>query len=384
MEKKLNAIVASLIVILSLVTGVIGCSSSSSTATSASSTVTSPATASPAKTTATITTTTTSTPAPTIKTVTDLAGRTVTIPAVVTKVACVRGPTYDTTLMLGAKDKIGIIGIKQQKWAEVINPALAQMPVITTYSNPNVEELLAQQIQVCFYQNYPDPLKAMTDAGIAAVVSGASESKPETAQEFLDFIKTNIQLFVDVLGDEYQPRADAYFKYLDDTVAKVTSITATIPENERPSIYYINGASLFRIEGEYSNTRWWVEMAGGKFLTSLESIGEVSLEQVIGWNPDVIFLGRLNDASQVTADAQWSGIKAVQDGKVFLCPQGDFYWDFGVESPLLLMYLAKTLYPDKFADIDMVKETKSFYAQFFDYTLTDDQANRILNHQNPE
>ena len=47
----------------------------------------------------------------------------------------------------------------------------------------------------------------------------------------------------------------------------------------------------------------------------------------------------------------------------------------------MLLFVAKTLYPEKFPDIDMVKEVKSFYSQFFSYSLTDAQANRIINYQ---
>ena len=47
------------------------------------------------------------------------------------------------------------------------------------------------------------------------------------------------------------------------------------------------------------------------------------------------------------------------------------------------MWAAKTLHPDKFADVDMVKEVREFYSTFFGYQLSDDDAQRILDGNPP-
>ena len=64
-------------------------------------------------------------------------------------------------------------------------------------------------------------------------------------------------------------------------------------------------------------------------------------------------------------------------------PTGVFFWDSGVQKILYLIYIAKTIHPDLFEDVDMKELLIDFYQQFFDYKLTDDEANRILNHQDP-
>ena len=40
--------------------------------------------------------------------------------------------------------------------------------------------------------------------------------------------------------------------------------------------------------------------------------------------------------------------------------------------------MAKTLYPDRFADVDIVAEAKTYYREVFGVTLTDDQAASIF------
>ena len=75
---------------------------------------------------------------------------------------------------------------------------------------------------------------------------------------------------------------------------------------------------------------------------------------------------------------KWQNIRAVQDGKVYLCPTGVAYWDGGSEGVLFMEFLAKTIHPELFEDLDMVKEVKDYYSRFYNCDLTDDEANRIL------
>ena len=337
-----------------------------------------------ATTTATRTITATITPTPRV--VTDMSGRKVNIPARVDRVASLVGPAYDSIFMLGAANKICVIGGAQNKWAQLLNPSVTQIPAIANAQNPNIETLIADNVQVAFFWDYADPMKAMTDAGIPVIVSTAQNSNPKTANECLTGIKNGIQLFASVLGDAYQAKADDYGKYIDDAVTRVTAVTSKIPDDQKPGVYYVRGPDALTVHGAYANTRYWVEMAGGKFVTKevlTNTYASVTMEQVINWNPDVIFMGRVNNTALVVNDQKWSGINAVKNGKVYVNPCGNFYYDNGVEGPLMLFFVAKTLYPDKFPDLDLVKETKGFYSRFFGYSLTDDQANRILSFKDP-
>ena len=75
---------------------------------------------------------------------------------------------------------------------------------------------------------------------------------------------------------------------------------------------------------------------------------------------------------------------AVKNDQVHATPTGVFFWDAGIQKILYLVYLAKNLHPDLFEDIDMKKTLIDFYEKFYDYKLSDDQATRILNHQDPK
>ncbi len=321
----------------------------------------------------------------TVHTVTDLIGRTIGIPEQVNKVATLVGPSYDKVFMLGEKDKIAMLGFAQSAWAEHINPELAKIPTASNAQSPNIEELLKLNIDVVFTWDNPEPLEAMSNAGISALASLGSSAAPATAEMYIDAMKKEVNLYADVLGPQAQLRAQRYCDYLDDIVGRVTSVTSKLNENEKPNVYYIRGPEVFSTHGKYSNTRWYVEMAGGIMVSrDLEQlVPNVDIEQITSWDPDIIMMGRINTTDPIMNDPAWSAITAVKNGDVYVNPSGVFFWDYGAEGALFLLYLAKTFHPDHFVDIDMVTETKEFYANFYDYNLSDEEANKILLNMNP-
>ncbi len=107
---------------------------------------------------------------------------------------------------------------------------------------------------------------------------------------------------------------------------------------------------------------------------------KVNMEQILKWNPDVIIIGNtVKDWDKVLTDPAWADISAIKTKKVYLNPDGAFYWDrYGAEEALQIQWAAKLLNPDKFVDLDIAKETKTFYKTFFSYDLTDNDVQKIL------
>ena len=323
---------------------------------------------------------------PATKTITDLADRTVEIPGNVTRVACLVGPSYEKVFMLGQKDRIALRTGMKRPWALLVNPDLEKIPTTSSAQDPNVEDLIEKNVQVVFFWDYPLPVQKMTDAGITVVSTQSTRNVPDTIEGFIEFEKKEVQLFGEVLGPAAMHKADEYCTYFDEKVRYVTSRVAKIPAGERPNVYYVRGPDALTTHGRNSYTQYWVEMAGGIMVsrdTEMEGLQQVSIEQVLNWNPDVIFMGRLDSTDAVMNDPKWSSVKAVKDGRVYVNPDGVMYWDYSSEGVLLMMFIAKTLHPDIFEDLDLVKEVKEFYRRFYGYELTDDQANRLLKRLPP-
>ncbi|MDQ7095674.1 ABC transporter substrate-binding protein [Desulfosporosinus sp. PR] len=318
--------------------------------------------------------------------VTDLAGRTVTLPADITRVAALVGPGYEKMLMLGQVDKLVLTMPISSKWAPVIAPALKSVPTTASFQDPNIEDLLNKKIQAVFFWDYKQPLDKMTAAGIPVIATQVTSGNPTSAKEFVEFQKREVQLFGNVLGPEAKKKADQWCAFLDEKVNYVTSRTGKLKAGERPSVYYVRGPEALTVHGRNSYTEWYIEMAGGDLVTKntpKEIMDTVTMEQVLAWNPEVIFMGRVNNTDLIMKDPKWSKIKAVQDKKVFVNPNGVMSWDYSSEGPLLMEFIAKTLHPELFEDLNMVQELKDYYAKFYNYTLTDDQANRILKFLPP-
>jgi iron complex transport system substrate-binding protein len=107
------------------------------------------------------------------------------------------------------------------------------------------------------------------------------------------------------------------------------------------------------------------------------------LEQLLVWNPDVMILssneGTFVSVEDITGNTQLEDIKAVTDGELHLCPVGTFWWDRPAPEAILgITWLAKTLYPESFADVDLKALSKDFYNRFYDYELSDEEFNAFL------
>lgn len=102
------------------------------------------------------------------------------------------------------------------------------------------------------------------------------------------------------------------------------------------------------------------------------------------WNPDVILVGRQYSLDLALKDERFAEIAAVKNGRVYSSPEGVFYWDGGPESVLLMLYVAKLLYPDRFADLDVAAEVKNYYTRFYGYQLSDGEVALLLRGQSPD
>ena len=75
----------------------------------------------------------------------------------------------------------------------------------------------------------------------------------------------------------------------------------------------------------------------------------------------------------------WSGIQAVRNRRVYKMPLGMYRsYTPGADTPVTLLWMAKTAYPELFADIDILEETKAYYKEVFGIELTEDQAASIF------
>ena len=134
--------------------------------------------------------------------------------------------------------------------------------------------------------------------------------------------------------------------------------------------------------------QWWADAIGavnvGQDMTTDNSV-TVNMEQVYAWDPSLIFITNFTTAypedlyENTVGNYDWSPVDAVKDQRVYKMPLGMYRsYTPGVDTPLTLLWLAKTTYPGFFQDIDIIEETRKYYKEVFDIDLTEEQAASIF------
>lgn len=170
-------------------------------------------------------------------------------------------------------------------------------------------------------------------------------------------------------------------RYADDTIKATTGRIAAIEASARPRVYYARGPrGLVTGLGGSINVETIEMLARNVAGGNQGGLANVSIEQVLLWNPDVIVTIDQEFAASVRGDPAWSAVKAVRDGRVHLSPKMPFGWvDFppSVNRLIGLWWLAKILYPDKFPE-DIRVLTRDFYTMFYHRTPSDAQIDQVL------
>lgn len=313
----------------------------------------------------------------------DYLGNQVAIPENPARIACLYAFTGHAAVLVGADDRIVSVveGLKRDKLIMEFSPALADAPVPFNEGAVNIEELIAADPDVAFIRsttgNSKGEMAKLNSAGIPAVVVDYNN-----IEEQMDAVL----LVGEVCGCAARERAQQYVDYYNRCIDLARSKTSGLSEEEKVTVYHsINEAT--RTDTKNSLCGEWTEIAGvlnvsiNKELTAMESKTYASLEQIYSWNPEVIIANEPGVPDYILSDGKWSGLDAVINQRVYQMPVGVSRWGHpgSIETPLAILWLGKTVYPDLFEDVDLYEETKYFYKTFFEYELSDGQVSDILS-----
>ncbi len=238
----------------------------------------------------------------------------------------------------------------------------------------NVEELLKLNPDVVFQWNYmDDEIAKMEEAGIKVVALQYGT---------LDDLETWIR----IIGKMFQKedRAEELITYFNENVDEVTEKISTLSEDDYSNILILS--DNLKVTGTgFAN--YWVEKSGA-INPAKDLSGEalnINMEQVYEWNPSIIYIGNFtelqpSDLIDNKLEGQdWSVVDAVQNKQVYKIPIGGYRWDPpGIETPLMVKWLAKIQHPELFEDMDMYEEVSKFYKDVYNFELTDEMLDEIL------
>jgi iron complex transport system substrate-binding protein len=124
-----------------------------------------------------------------------------------------------------------------------------------------------------------------------------------------------------------QDAAEALADYTSRTLTEITGRIANIGAENRPQDYYARGPRGLQTGLGGSINVETIELIGRNVAGgSRGGLANVSIEQVLLWDPDVIVTIDLEFFDAVRSDPSWAPVKAVRDNRVHLSPKMPFGW----------------------------------------------------------
>ncbi len=332
------------------------------------------------------------------RTIVDHTGAEVVLPAQINRIVISGLAPLPSMYCLYTGSSKGLVGMPASSMAAAKHSFLLDgypeiVAVDTDFESSgviNIERLLELEPDVVFYgSSTTQTRQALENAGIPAVGFSTNLHGYNTVETYASWIELFGQIFS---GSDLveSTRATEIIEYGRGVEALIKERVAGIPQEERPRVmvaYYYDDAGGLRTSGSTHFGQYWIEVAGGVNVASeLDGTPTVNMEQVYQWNPDAIFITNFSPRlpedfynNTIAAD-DWSTVKAVQTGRVHKFPLGMYRWyPPSSDTPLSLMWMAKTLHPDLFADIDLDQMVKDYFQKFYGVDLTAEDLHKIYN-----
>ena len=182
---------------------------------------------------------------------------------------------------------------------------------------------------------------------------------------------TGIKFYGELM--DMQEEAEELISFVNEKYDKVRDITSQIPDSEKPKACVVKGKGKVSAGhgglGGGSGCIPYDDPGAISLRKDLEVTTDISVEQLIKWNPDVIFLAKGSATpsltiEQVLGDPQLQTVNAVKTGSVYYitgCCMGVVAHRHIANT----MYMAKIFYPDKFKYMDLENEGNEVFERFF-------------------
>lgn len=314
--------------------------------------------------------------------VTDSAGRVVELPEQVGSVFAA-GPPAAILLYIMAPDRmLGWPRANRADEREFLAQPYADLPELGTLTGQggeaNLERVLALQPDLILdfgsvRDTYVDLANRVQDqTGIPyLLIDGRFENTPAA-----------LRLLGEALG--IPERGEALAQDAEATFARIDALLAEVPEDQRPRAYLARGPEGLESGVVGSINTEILERAGGVNVLgrseAARGLVQVGFEALLAADPDIIVTWDRQFYANHKSDPMWAGMRAVQEGRVYLSPVLPFGW---IDRPpslnriIGLEWMAATFYPDRY-QIDLRARTRDFYKLWYHIDLTDAQLDQLL------
>ena len=316
-------------------------------------------------------------------TVTDSAGRTVVVPYNPSKIAVSGSGSSRYFGWLGATDKMVAIDFQD---SNLLKRRAETRPYML--ANPQIKDLQVLGAS----KGVVDPELLMKANPEVVFMSSVSDNAVQTANELTE--KTGIPVVLFYSGDyvmntarvedslrtiakvlHKEQRAEDVIKYFADTRADLEARAAKADGTEKPTVY-VGGVSHSGAHGFVGTDPTFYpfvtlsanNVAAGVSSTTGTGYAETSKEQVIAWDPEIIFidLNTMEAAGgggiyELQTDPSYRELTAVKTGKIYALNPHTSMGTNHETSMANAYFVGKILYPDLFADIDPEAKADEIY-----------------------
>lgn len=318
--------------------------------------------------------------------VTDLKGREVAVPQDVKKLAVTPLPWASVVYAIdGTSERLaaihpGAMSAYKGHFLETKDKHFAELDTKMVAQNfsMNIESAAQAGIDTAVLWQYQDKdAEKLQNVGIPTVL---------IYNDTVENLKKSFLIIGKLLGKE--ERAEQINKAYDVTTEKIMAKKAW-EQQEKPKILFLRNAKL-RVQGNDNFIHEAIRIGGGEnpyeqIALSSGSEQTIAMEEVYKLNPDIILLSNFDKFvpddlyNNKIAGQDWSTVKAVQEKRVYKVPMGIYRWDAsGVETPLMMEWLAHVLQPELFKDIDVRGDAKKFYEDFMHYQISEADMAQIF------
>ena len=311
--------------------------------------------------------------------ITDATGRTVSGPDKITRVYPAGPPATVEIYTLAPDLLIGWIEPPTPEAREFLLPDIAarpQIPRLTGRGGVNIDALKSTTPDIIIdigtvsaeFKTLAE--KVQQDSGIPYVLLDGR----------LDRVGATYRALGQLLGRNED--AEKLAAAAENTITTVTKRVAAVQSDARPRVYYTRDKSGLQTGFGGSMISEPIEFMGARNVAAdlHGSHGVATVEQVRGWDPEIIIASDADFAAGVRTDPAWASIAAVKNGRVYLPPKLPFGWiDYppAVNRLIGLWWLGKIFYPDRFPE-DIKTLARFFYTMFYHVTPTAAQIDRVL------
>lgn len=193
----------------------------------------------------------------------------------------------------------------------------------------------------------------------------------------------------ELLGVE--DHAEELAQYAEQVFTDINALS-DIPEEKKVSVYFGNGEDSLETAPRGSQHAQILDAINAVNVADLElgdgSRVQISAEQLLAWDPDVIVVNGEpkadksgnSAAEDILSNPDYASLKAVQDQKVYGTPNAPFSWVDRPAGPNRLIgmrWFSALIYPE-YIKCDNNEEIHKFFDLFYHVDLSDEQLENVL------